>query len=200
MCFPKLSIDVSDYNLSQCWFHRDQLNVNRKWKISEWACDISTWVCLCVLHTLWNELHLKVFLFSPSAIIKTALPNMDREAKEEYLVVIQAKDMGGHSGGLSGTTTLTVTLTDVNDNPPKFAQSKLISCTRWEYKYGISTWIYIIIFSDILKTDSTHWVLNLHSMKKYPSTRNNCPACQIYLHFIKFKNIGDISKYQVCSI
>ncbi|XP_045438782.1 cadherin-8 isoform X2 [Pipistrellus kuhlii] len=58
-----------------------------------------------------------------TAIIKTALPNMDREAKEEYLVVIQAKDMGGHSGGLSGTTTLTVTLSDVNDNPPKFAQS-----------------------------------------------------------------------------
>lgn len=58
------------------------------------------------------------------AIIKTALPNMDREAKEEYFVVIQAKDMGGHMGGLSGTTTVTITLTDVNDNPPKFAQSK----------------------------------------------------------------------------
>uniref|UniRef100_A0A8B9FR22 Cadherin 8 n=1 Tax=Amazona collaria TaxID=241587 RepID=A0A8B9FR22_9PSIT len=56
-------------------------------------------------------------------IIKTALPNMDREAKEEYFVVIQAKDMGGHMGGLSGTTTVTITLTDVNDNPPKFAQS-----------------------------------------------------------------------------
>lgn len=49
---------------------------------------------------------------------------MDREAKEEYFVVIQAKDMGGHMGGLSGTTTVTITLTDVNDNPPKFAQSK----------------------------------------------------------------------------
>ncbi|XP_053127046.1 cadherin-8 isoform X4 [Hemicordylus capensis] len=48
---------------------------------------------------------------------------MDREAKEEYFVVIQAKDMGGHMGGLSGTTTVTITLTDVNDNPPKFAQS-----------------------------------------------------------------------------
>ncbi|RMC09004.1 hypothetical protein DUI87_14002 [Hirundo rustica rustica] len=57
------------------------------------------------------------------AIIKTALPNMDREAKEEYFVVIQAKDMGGHMGGLSGTTTVTITLSDVNDNPPKFAQS-----------------------------------------------------------------------------
>nr|XP_056718963.1 cadherin-8 isoform X1 [Euleptes europaea] len=58
-----------------------------------------------------------------TAIIKTALSNMDREAKEEYFVVIQAKDMGGHMGGLSGTTTVTITLTDVNDNPPKFAQS-----------------------------------------------------------------------------
>ncbi|XP_043937751.1 cadherin-8 isoform X2 [Protopterus annectens] len=58
-----------------------------------------------------------------TAIIRTALANMDREAREEYLVVIQAKDMGGHMGGLSGTTTVTITLTDVNDNPPKFAQS-----------------------------------------------------------------------------
>lgn len=57
-------------------------------------------------------------------IIRTALPNMDREAKEEYHVVIQAKDMGGHMGGLSGTTKVTITLTDVNDNPPKFPQSK----------------------------------------------------------------------------
>uniref|UniRef100_A0A4W5NLH8 Cadherin domain-containing protein n=2 Tax=Salmonidae TaxID=8015 RepID=A0A4W5NLH8_9TELE len=48
---------------------------------------------------------------------------MDREMREEYLVVIQAKDMGGHMGGLSGTTTVTVTLTDVNDNPPKFSKS-----------------------------------------------------------------------------
>ncbi|GCB67570.1 cadherin-8 [Scyliorhinus torazame] len=58
-----------------------------------------------------------------TGIIRTALPNMDREAREEYLVVIQAKDMGGHMGGLSGTTTVTVTLTDINDNPPKFTQS-----------------------------------------------------------------------------
>jgi cadherin 11 type 2 (OB-cadherin) len=49
---------------------------------------------------------------------------MDREAKEEYHVVIQAKDMGGHMGGLSGTTRVTITLTDVNDNSAKFPQSK----------------------------------------------------------------------------
>uniref|UniRef100_A0A672YTB8 Cadherin-8-like n=1 Tax=Sphaeramia orbicularis TaxID=375764 RepID=A0A672YTB8_9TELE len=55
--------------------------------------------------------------------IKIALHEMDREMREEYLVVIQAKDMGGHMGGLSGTTTVTVTLTDINDNPPKFSKS-----------------------------------------------------------------------------
>lgn len=49
---------------------------------------------------------------------------MDREAKEHYTIVIQAKDMAGQVGGLSGSTTINVTLTDVNDNPPKFPQSK----------------------------------------------------------------------------
>lgn len=62
---------------------------------------------------------------SPSAAtIKVALQGMDREMREEYLVVIQAKDMGGHMGGLSGTTTVTITLTDINDNPPKFSKSE----------------------------------------------------------------------------
>ncbi|XP_051563468.1 cadherin-8-like [Myxocyprinus asiaticus] len=64
-----------------------------------------------------------------TAIIRVALAGMDREMREEYLVVIQAKDMGGHMGGLSGTTTVTVTLTDINDNPPKF--------TKGSYEFNI---------------------------------------------------------------
>eukprot|EP00079_Xenopus_tropicalis_P036748 XP_017950519.1 PREDICTED: cadherin-7 [Xenopus tropicalis] len=55
-----------------------------------------------------------------TGIIRTALPHMDREAKDQYLLVIQAKDMVGQMGGLTGTTSVTVTLTDVNDNPPRF--------------------------------------------------------------------------------
>lgn len=51
---------------------------------------------------------------------------MDREAKDQYLLVIQAKDMVGQNGGLSGTTSVTVTLTDVNDNPPRFPRSKYL--------------------------------------------------------------------------
>lgn len=53
--------------------------------------------------------------------------NMDREAKEYYEVIIQAKDMGGQLGGLAGTTTVNVTLSDVNDNPPRFPQSEYLT-------------------------------------------------------------------------
>ncbi|XP_077389677.1 cadherin-24 [Festucalex cinctus] len=58
-----------------------------------------------------------------TGVLRTAMPNMDRETQEEYVVVLQARDMGGHLGGLSGTTTVTVRLSDVNDNPPHFRRS-----------------------------------------------------------------------------
>uniref|UniRef100_A0A8D3BAC0 Cadherin 24, type 2a n=1 Tax=Scophthalmus maximus TaxID=52904 RepID=A0A8D3BAC0_SCOMX len=58
-----------------------------------------------------------------TGVLRTAVPDMDRETRDEYLVVLEAKDMGGHLGGLSGTTTVTVRLSDVNDNPPHFRRS-----------------------------------------------------------------------------
>ncbi|XP_068199902.1 cadherin-7-like [Antennarius striatus] len=64
-----------------------------------------------------------------TGVIRTALPNMDRETRDQYVLVIQAKDMVGQMGGLSGTTSVTVTLTDVNDNPPQF--------THKNYQYTV---------------------------------------------------------------
>ncbi|XP_062413820.1 cadherin-7-like [Pungitius pungitius] len=55
-----------------------------------------------------------------TGVVRTALPDMDREMRDRYLLVIQAKDMIGQKGGLSGTTSVTVILTDINDNPPRF--------------------------------------------------------------------------------
>uniref|UniRef100_A0A674PIA4 Cadherin 8 n=1 Tax=Takifugu rubripes TaxID=31033 RepID=A0A674PIA4_TAKRU len=63
------------------------------------------------------------FSIDPNSGKRCSVQGMDREMREEYLVVIQAKDMGGHMGGLSGTTTVTITLTDINDNPPKFSKN-----------------------------------------------------------------------------
>nr|XP_040023554.1 cadherin-7-like isoform X2 [Gasterosteus aculeatus aculeatus]XP_040023555.1 cadherin-7-like isoform X2 [Gasterosteus aculeatus aculeatus] len=55
-----------------------------------------------------------------TGIVLTSWPDMDREARDEYLVVVQVKDMLGLSGGYSTSTTVTVSLTDVNDNGPTF--------------------------------------------------------------------------------
>lgn len=60
----------------------------------------------------------------PTGVIRTAVPDLDRESQERYEVVIQATDMAGQLGGLSGSTTVTIVVTDVNDNPPRFPQSE----------------------------------------------------------------------------
>ena len=63
----------------------------------------------------------------PVGDVRVSLAEMDREVREQYQLVIQAKDMEGQLGGLAGTTTVNITLSDVNDNPPKFTQSKTIT-------------------------------------------------------------------------
>ncbi|XP_075905196.1 cadherin-20-like isoform X2 [Nelusetta ayraudi] len=57
-----------------------------------------------------------------TGVIRVSLADMDREIRENYTVVIQAKDMGGQLGGLAGTTTVNITLSDINDNLPMFDQ------------------------------------------------------------------------------
>lgn len=86
-------------------------------------------------------------IWNLTGVIKTALPNMDREAKDQYLLVIQAKDMVGQNGGLSGTTSVTVTLTDVNDNPPRFPRRKLFNeMTKFKNNFTVFTFFQILSF------------------------------------------------------
>lgn len=56
----------------------------------------------------------------------TAVADLDRETQDRYELVVKATDMAGQMGGLSGSTTVTIVITDVNDNPPRFPQSECL--------------------------------------------------------------------------
>ncbi|NXO21403.1 CAD19 protein, partial [Cisticola juncidis] len=60
------------------------------------------------------------FSVEPKTGVIRMASQTDRETKEQYLVIIQAKDMLGQAGAFSATATVTINLSDVNDNPPKF--------------------------------------------------------------------------------
>ncbi|XP_010082059.1 PREDICTED: cadherin-19, partial [Pterocles gutturalis] len=62
------------------------------------------------------------FSVEPKTGVIRMASQMDRETKDQYLVVIQAKDMVGQPGAFSATATVTINLSDINDNPPKFQQ------------------------------------------------------------------------------
>uniref|UniRef100_W5M3X1 Cadherin-22 n=2 Tax=Lepisosteus oculatus TaxID=7918 RepID=W5M3X1_LEPOC len=59
---------------------------------------------------------------SRTGVIRTAVADLDRETQDRYELVVKATDMAGQMGGLSGSTTVTIVITDVNDNPPRFPQ------------------------------------------------------------------------------
>ncbi|XP_077577604.1 neural-cadherin [Stigmatopora nigra] len=65
--------------------------------------------------------HINLDLFSVNAAtgtIYTVLRSLDREVEERYLLVVEARD----GGGLAGTGTATILVSDVNDHPPVFSQ------------------------------------------------------------------------------
>lgn len=66
---------------------------------------------------------LYVVAFLELGIIRVA-SQIDRETKDQYQVVVQAKDMIGDAGALSATAIVIINVLDVNDNAPKFPQSK----------------------------------------------------------------------------
>uniref|UniRef100_A0A671YAZ7 Desmocollin 2 like n=1 Tax=Sparus aurata TaxID=8175 RepID=A0A671YAZ7_SPAAU len=75
-----------------------------------------------IRYTLLDGLDL--FAINPeTGVITTRTNTLDRETKEKHLVTVQIKDMDGAVGGLLNTGTATITLTDINDNPPTFTKT-----------------------------------------------------------------------------
>lgn len=72
-----------------------------------------------IIKNVHNEINLNLFSINASTgTIYTVLRSLDREVEERYLVVVEARD----GGGLAGTGTATIIVSDVNDHPPVFSQ------------------------------------------------------------------------------
>ncbi|NXC17943.1 CADN protein, partial [Corythaeola cristata] len=72
-----------------------------------------------IIQNVQNEINLNLFsIDSVSGTIYTVLGSLDREKENKYLVVVEARD----GGGLTGTGTATILVTDVNDHAPVFLQ------------------------------------------------------------------------------
>ncbi|KAG9356127.1 hypothetical protein JZ751_000971, partial [Albula glossodonta] len=91
--------------------------------------------------------------------IRTALPNMNRETRAHYQVVIQAKDMAGQMGGLTGTTTVNITLTDVNDSPPRFPHSSYHLSVPESAEIGSTVGRIKAIDGDVGVNAETHYII-----------------------------------------
>ncbi|MEE6499833.1 hypothetical protein FKM82_003606 [Ascaphus truei] len=66
------------------------------------------------------------FRISSNGEIFTAVSNLDREKQSTYEIVVKARDSPGQNWGLSSTTSVIITLSDINDNFPTFTQNKFI--------------------------------------------------------------------------
>ncbi|KAM4705531.1 neural-cadherin-like [Rhinophrynus dorsalis] len=72
-----------------------------------------------IVQNVHNEINLNLFAIHPSTgSIYTVLGSLDREKEDKYLIVVEAKD----GGGLTGTGTATILISDVNDHAPFFTQ------------------------------------------------------------------------------
>ncbi|KAG2469661.1 CADN protein, partial [Polypterus senegalus] len=66
-----------------------------------------------------NGINFDLFSINPSTgTIYVALGTLDREKMDKYFLVVEAKD----GGGMTGTGTATIWVSDVNDHAPKFTQ------------------------------------------------------------------------------
>ncbi|XP_041848513.1 desmocollin 2 like [Melanotaenia boesemani] len=66
----------------------------------------------------------KLFAIDPlTGVITTAVNTLDREVQDTHMVLVKIQDLEGAPNGLFSTATATITLSDINDNPPTFTKT-----------------------------------------------------------------------------
>uniref|UniRef100_A0A8B9MIX5 Cadherin 19 n=2 Tax=Accipitrinae TaxID=8955 RepID=A0A8B9MIX5_9AVES len=116
------------------------------------------------------------FSVEPKTGVIRMASQMDRETKDQYLVIIQAKDMVGQTGAFSATATVTINLSDINDNPPKFQQREYSLLTVVEVLRKFRSTVALLIFaedSDIGENAAMNYFIEGDSSDVFDIITNN---------------------------
>uniref|UniRef100_A0A673YEL6 Cadherin-5 n=1 Tax=Salmo trutta TaxID=8032 RepID=A0A673YEL6_SALTR len=73
---------------------------------------------------------------STTGIITTKYENLDRETQSSYVVVVQAQDLRGLKQGGTATTSVTIAVSDINDNIATFTKSSYVFSVKEDMKRG----------------------------------------------------------------
>ncbi|XP_051466368.1 cadherin-7-like isoform X3 [Apus apus] len=113
------------------------------------------------------------FSVEPKTGVIRMASQMDRETKDQYLVIIQAKDMVGQAGALSATATVTINLSDINDNPPKFQQRLYYMSVSEEAPVGTTVGIIFAEDSDIGENAAMNYFIEGDNSDVFDIITNN---------------------------
>ncbi|CDQ71139.1 unnamed protein product [Oncorhynchus mykiss] len=73
---------------------------------------------------------------STTGIITTKYENLDRETQSSYVVVVQAQDLRGLKQGGTATTSVSIAVSDINDNIATFTKSSYVFRVKEDMKRG----------------------------------------------------------------
>nr|KAF6400970.1 FAT atypical cadherin 4 [Rousettus aegyptiacus] len=106
------------------------------------------------------------FTINPSTgqVITSAL--LDREAKENYTLVVVASDAGAPEP-LSSSTSVLVTVTDVNDNPPRFQHHPYVTHIPSPTPPGSFVFAVTVTDADIGLNSELHYSLSGRNSEKF---------------------------------
>ncbi|KFP95108.1 Cadherin-19, partial [Haliaeetus albicilla] len=113
------------------------------------------------------------FSVEPKTGVIRMASQMDRETKDQYLVIIQAKDMVGQTGAFSATATVTINLSDINDNPPKFQQRLYYMSVSEEAPVGTTVGKVFAEDSDIGENAAMNYFIEGDSSDVFDIITNN---------------------------
>lgn len=151
---------------------------------------------MMILKFVQNRQHCNIVLTNCCVcpgMISCKVSTLDRETKSQYVVVVRAQDMRGMASGSTATTSVTVSVTDTNDN--------IASFTRREDCTGIKAHLFagkVGILQDNLTQQTALLMFSFHTCCDFPPfVEKNCAVhCFLFkLFFTRTQKKVNLLKY-----